>query len=342
MTTNSNSGVSIVIPAFNRERYVAKTIESALKQSVAPIEVVLVDDGSTDATAQISQSFAAPVKVIRIVNNGSGPSRPRNVGIASAKGPFITLIDSDDVLHPDTLLRHRQLLERRDDLGLVTNNYVSEFQRNGNVERRVLNQAVMAREYAEREFDSDTYWFSSEIAFLALCHGNFLRSCTGVTFPKSVWKDVGGFDESFRTSNDYEFFMRVMRKYSLAYINRPLRTLVHHDANISAANIQQTLRPELLLNHLRVLERALKYSNGEKVRQALRGSIREWRSDLAYVYRENGQYGNSLSELFRCAMWNVNLFDVALAMSKVVMLWACSGVRVSCSSKVEKVGEGDA
>ena len=125
--------VAIVIPAFNRERFIAAAIESALAQTVPADEIIVVDDGSTDRTGEIASGYGPPVRVIRIENNGAGPSRPRNVGIAAAQSKYITLLDSDDRLAPTVLQRQRglrilRLLER---LHVTANRSLSQMRRLG-------------------------------------------------------------------------------------------------------------------------------------------------------------------------------------------------------------------
>lgn len=89
------TGISVIIPAFNREAYVAEAIESALGQTCPPEEIVVVDDGSTDRTAEIARSFEKRVRCISQENLGCGAAR--NAGLKEARGSFIAFLDSDDV-----------------------------------------------------------------------------------------------------------------------------------------------------------------------------------------------------------------------------------------------------
>lgn len=91
----TSSGVSVVIPARDAERYLAETIESALKQTVTPAEIVVVDDGSTDRTAEIAGSFGSIVRVVG--QPGSGVSVAINRGIAETSSPLLAMLDADDL-----------------------------------------------------------------------------------------------------------------------------------------------------------------------------------------------------------------------------------------------------
>ena len=93
--------VSVVIPAFNAERYLAEAVRSALNQSSPPFEIIVVDDGSTDATGALAQAFGPPVRLVTIPHGGIGAAR--NAGLAAATGNYIALLDADDTWEPGKL-----------------------------------------------------------------------------------------------------------------------------------------------------------------------------------------------------------------------------------------------
>ena len=93
--------VTTIIPAFNAERYILEAIESALSQSYSNHEVVVVNDGSTDGTQQIVDSFGSRIRGIQQAN--SGPARSRNLGNSVAKGEWLAFLDADDTWHPQKL-----------------------------------------------------------------------------------------------------------------------------------------------------------------------------------------------------------------------------------------------
>src|SRR5690348_10269988 len=107
--------VSVVIPAFNAAEYIGQAIDSVLAQTHQPIEIIVVDDGSTDQTAQIAAAYPAPVRVLRKPNGG--PASARNMGIAAATGSWIALLDADDRWLANKL--ERQLRHVADDVTLV-------------------------------------------------------------------------------------------------------------------------------------------------------------------------------------------------------------------------------
>ena len=108
--------MSVVIPVFNGERFLAEAIQSVLDQTYEPVEVIAVDDGSTDGSAAIARSFAG-VQVIEQPN--SGPAGARNAGIAAARGEFLAFVDADDIVPPDKLELQVTHLREHPEVGCV-------------------------------------------------------------------------------------------------------------------------------------------------------------------------------------------------------------------------------
>jgi glycosyltransferase involved in cell wall biosynthesis len=104
--------VSVVIPVFNRERYIVRAVESVLNQTCLPLELIVVDDGSTDGTVAALAPYAGRIRLIR--QHNAGVSTARNVGIRAAVGSWIAFLDADDWWKPAKLERQIQLLERYD------------------------------------------------------------------------------------------------------------------------------------------------------------------------------------------------------------------------------------
>jgi glycosyltransferase involved in cell wall biosynthesis len=112
----SNPLVSVVIPAFNAERFLGEAIESVLAQSYAPLELIVVDDGSEDTTAEVAAGFPE-AQVIRQAN--AGPAIARNRGFAASSGELITFHDADDVMTSDKLAVQVDCLLADDGIGIV-------------------------------------------------------------------------------------------------------------------------------------------------------------------------------------------------------------------------------
>lgn len=104
--------VSVVIPSFNSERYIRQTVESVRRQTLTDLELIAVDDGSTDGSPAIAESFAGQddrIRLVRLERNAGRPAVPRNAGVRAARGAYVAFLDADDLWHPQKLeiqLRH--------------------------------------------------------------------------------------------------------------------------------------------------------------------------------------------------------------------------------------------
>lgn len=115
MTQNVTPGmVSVIVPAYNAEAYLAETLESVLEQNWQPLELLVVDNDSTDRTFAVAESFGRRVRIISRGSHGQ-PGATRNSGIAAAQGEFLLHLDADDLLTPDSIsTRMRYFLEAPD------------------------------------------------------------------------------------------------------------------------------------------------------------------------------------------------------------------------------------
>lgn len=96
--------VSVIIPAYNAEKYLSEAVESVLNQTLSGIEILIIDDGSTDDTAMIADTYCKKYENVRVIHKANeGVSKARNVGIASASGEYVIFLDSDDALSPNAL-----------------------------------------------------------------------------------------------------------------------------------------------------------------------------------------------------------------------------------------------
>lgn len=111
--------VSVIIPAFNRARYIGAAVSSITRQSLRDIEIIVVDDGSTDATADVAQSCGDPRVCLVRHDRNQGIPAARNTGLREARGRYIAWLDSDDVAHPQRLAEQVAFLERHPSIALV-------------------------------------------------------------------------------------------------------------------------------------------------------------------------------------------------------------------------------
>ena len=199
--------VSVVVPAWNAAGFLPSTLDSILAQTWPRLEVIVVDDGSTDETSEILAGYGERIRVIRIPNSG-GPSRPRNVGVEAAHGDLVAFFDSDDLMEPRKIEVESQVLRACPDVDLVCTNF-----RSIDLEGNVLTPDYLA-EYHEFRRDLEPTGvpgagrLAPEAAFHRLVHANFVGTSSVVCRRRSIL-GVGGFDESMKNSDDLDMWRRL-------------------------------------------------------------------------------------------------------------------------------------
>ena len=120
--------ISIIIPVYNAEGVLHRSVESVLNQNYKNIEIIIIDDGSTDQTGSIIDEYAKKDSRIRVFHKiNEGPPKARNLGVFNAKGSFVAFCDADDVMHPQMLLRMYNALKENDaDMSICSWSYVDE------------------------------------------------------------------------------------------------------------------------------------------------------------------------------------------------------------------------
>lgn len=195
--------VSVVMPSWNAAPTIRQAIGSVLDGSFQDVEVIVVDDGSTDDTAASVEAFGAPVRLLR-QHPRRGPSAARNRAIQEARGELVAFLDADDLWHPDKLRHQITHMDAAPDVGLV---YTNVWNTDGDT---FLPMNRSARRVART---GDVYE--------ALFQENFIVTST-VLVRRSVLVDVGGFDESLTISEDFDLWLRIARGHRVGFVDRPL------------------------------------------------------------------------------------------------------------------------
>lgn len=222
--------ISCIVPVYNGELYLREAIDSILAQSYRPFEVIVVDDGSTDGTGDVTASYGDRLRY-RWQPNG-GPAAARNTGLNLAQGKFVAFLDADDLWHPEKLVRQMARFAARPDLELcithVQNFWIAELE----AERKQFRNHPLARSMPE-------YLIQALLARPAL------------------FKKVGVFDSALRTSEDTDWFLRAFEERVVTEIVPDV--LVHrrlHRSNISR------LSRQLLVNAVKLSLNRRRDQNG--------------------------------------------------------------------------------
>ena len=190
--------ISVIIPTYNREKFLEIAIESVLNQSYKKFELIVVDDGSTDNTSQILKKYS---NITELYQKNSGVASARNYGIKKAKYEWIAFLDSDDSWMSDKLQKQ------------------VKFHKNSNLlfshtdETWIRDQKIIKKKPYQSKPSGNC--FLDNISFCKI-------SPSTVLLHTSILEKVGNFDENLKICEDYDLWLRASREYKIGYINEEL------------------------------------------------------------------------------------------------------------------------
>lgn len=192
--------VSVIIPTYNRAGLVTEAVASVAAQTFQDFEILVVDDGSTDATSKV----LAPLKGVRVLHHGCrrGVAAARNLGAAEARGEWLAFLDSDDLWLPEKLARQMAFLEERP--GLLLCQTDETWVRHG----VRVNKPASHRKVAGRIF----------LPSLKRC----MVSPSAVVLHRQLFADHGGFDKDLPAAEDYDLWLRLCWRYEVGLVDEAL------------------------------------------------------------------------------------------------------------------------
>jgi glycosyltransferase involved in cell wall biosynthesis len=208
--------VSVVTPVHNAEAYVEMAVRSALASDLPELEVIVVDDGSTDGSAAIVANIEDP-RVMKVCLRPSGsPARLRNVGIARARAPYVAFLDPDDLIKPNKLSAAVSALERYPEAGFAFANFQC-IDEGGTV----LRQSAVAdfprfRTLTSVPVGEDWHLIPQAELARGLLYENFIGA-SGVVLRKQLLTEIGPFDESSAYSADRDLWFRLAHRCDALY-----------------------------------------------------------------------------------------------------------------------------
>lgn len=240
--------VSAVIPAYNAARTIARAVDSVLAQTWQPIEIIIVDDGSTDDTLAVIAQYAA--RGVRVVGNGSngGAASARNLGIEHAGGEFVAFLDADDEWLPEKISRQMSIITGRPDMSFVA--CMAGLVRVDGRWQGNLYQDLPPVEGAE--------------AWRTLLAYNFVATPT-VLARRSALLAVGGFDTALPTAEDQDLWIRLALHGEIGFLHES-HVIVHAQAESLSSHLSpQQLESTFLLVNRHLGAHAHRLTRAEKV-----------------------------------------------------------------------------
>jgi len=266
--------VSVVIPAYNVAWCVGKALDSVFAQRFRDVEIIVVNDGSTDDTGRVLADYGGTIRVIEQDNRGM--SAARNAAIRAARGRYVAFLDADDWWLPDKLGSQVELMEARPELG-----FTSTAARVENPQGEILN-LWHCRHTGTQVLET----LFAENAAIA-------GGCSAVMVRRSLLDRTGLFDETLRGFEDPDLWMRLAAASGYACIPEPLVVILRRECSVSR-NLDAMRESALRSIH----------KNRALLPAALRGGF--WRNSLAGVYADYakgayraGRHGGALADVLR-------------------------------------------
>jgi glycosyltransferase involved in cell wall biosynthesis len=279
---SKHPSVSVVIPAYNAESYIDDALRSVLGQNYPDIEIIVVDDGSTDGTADRVAAYQPRVHCYRRTNSGGYPGVPRNTGIEHCSGEYVCFLDADDIMVPDRVEKQAGFLSDHPEAGVVFTDY-RNFSANGPADRSHFSTCSLVQEMLGGK---PSLVLTSEEATGLLLKENF-GIPSSLMIRREVLGAVPGFSKEMQVGEDFHFYYRVARCFGVGIVNHvgSLRRL--HDTNMTSNTLR--MLHNCILSRTRLRDTESDATN----RRLLNDFLFQCEIDLARAYANRREIRNA-------------------------------------------------
>jgi glycosyltransferase involved in cell wall biosynthesis len=210
-----NPLISVIIPTYNQAAYLSQTLDSVLGQTYTPLEIIVIDDGSTDETKHIEQLYTSLHPSIRWYSQiNQGPSFSRNRAIHLAQGHYIALLDADDLMDPNRLILQYQAFQMHPAIDIVY----------------TALKLIDSQGKETGEIHSQTYLPQDFNAFMLF--RNLIPAHSTLLLKSECLKNYS-YDENYTHAEDYELMLRLTQHYTFFYLDLLLTSYRRHHSNLS-------------------------------------------------------------------------------------------------------------
>ncbi len=278
---------SVVIPLYNKEKYIAQTLENVLKQRFTDFEIIVVNDGSTDASGKIVKSLSdARISYFSTANHGAAAAR--NFGIEKSTARYIAFLDADDLWMQNHLEELKKLIDRFPQAGMYCNRYQLIFE-NGSTYQPSFYGI------------DDTYEGVVEDYFAASLH-YAVASSISVAVPKSIFSEIGNFKKYISSGQDTDMWIRIALHSKIIIGNKLTSSYLHYiEGSLSKTDILQ-----------KNIKRFDEYQDHEKSNLSLKKYLDLYRMEYAMQYKMAGASKESKSLYNQISKENLSVKSKAL------------------------------
>ena len=259
--------VSVILPTYNRANYIKDAIESVLNQTYRNIELIIIDDGSTDNTQAVIEPYLKDNRIRYIRRENSGAAAARNKGLALKTGKYVAFIDSDDIWEKDKLEIQLAVMNSIPDAAIVFSDFSAKRQ-DGLIEKSHIRTYFTVLDTYKLSYDDvfshrntlkngeKVYWGN---IYNTMIFGNIILTSTTL-FRQDVFNTEGIFDTNYTTLEDYDLFLRLTKRFTAAFIDKPLICYRYSEKQLSGDLFLANSALILLIYSIKTLQ-ALKMKN---------------------------------------------------------------------------------
>jgi len=295
---SANPLISVIIAVYNGAKYIRKAVESVLEQTYQPVEIVIVDDGSTDNIREVLEPFIAKslVRYVRQANAGHGEAR--NNGIRQSRGEYLCFLDHDDWLEKDALRQRLEVHARYPHLGLAFTDFRMAYDagaqgityRDSTMKQYRCIERLPADAISAR--DGHVCVFNQRV-LTDLIVDCFIWVGT-VMIPRRVLDEVGVFDGRFKCSPDHDLFIRIVRRFEIGFTDAITAAYFQHTSNMSLGMV---LLDEAVRIRTDTLSAQHEMADGD--RRRVRASIADYCARRAQVLIRDGRRESARRDAIR-------------------------------------------
>jgi glycosyltransferase involved in cell wall biosynthesis len=240
--------VSVIVPTYNRADLIGDTLDSILKQSHPPAEIIVADDGSTDNTEMVIRRFGDKAKYLRIEN--SGECCARNAGVSASSAPWVAFCDSDDLWHEEKLSRQVRLLEKAPEVEYSFTNFNTITEDGISASSKFDSSPTGYWDLPRREIERDLFVVEAPMFSRLLLHQPIFPST--LMMKRSFFECVGRWNEPLgRTrSVDLEFHLRCVSRGNIGVVSSPVVGIRKHAANFSGDPLKNGIGELAILRYV--------------------------------------------------------------------------------------------
>ncbi|MFO7528769.1 MAG: glycosyltransferase [Marinobacter sp.] len=253
--------LSVVVPAYNASESIGSTLNAVLDVEGVELEVIVVDDGSTDELSIVIEHFVkdSRVSLIRQKNSG-GPASPRNKGVAASSGEYILFLDADDIVISEEIEAVLHALSRNPESVMICSNFhVADENLDIRIERNIDRYETL-QVLITKPVAPNTWQLSSEDALATLLQTNFVGT-SSVIARRSALEAAGPFDESLRNLDDRDMWIRLAQLGPILYRDKPFYLYRDTPGSVSKQRELQQFRERVV-----VAEKVLRSSESPRIR----------------------------------------------------------------------------